>query len=190
MRTAALVRASTEWRSSPGCEDLPIVVQSANAMRFRSKSIKSIGSWIQARVAPTLSKIWSPWNHRTSLSSNEEVARPAQSGRRSGALAVALIAVVSFGSGIVAERYLFGGNWLGTGRLSGTSIPTAIRNGCGIPTAGGSARDPGGRILLPPASPEARATFWADLEQGAIEGMAIAAATPVESIDDYRRELD
>ena len=26
---------------------------------------------------------------------------------------VALIAVVSFGSGIVAERYLFGGTWLG-----------------------------------------------------------------------------
>ena len=41
-----------------------------------------------------------------------------------------------------------------------------------------------------PASPEARATFWAEVEKGAMDGMAIAAATPVASLDDYRRELD
>jgi carboxyl-terminal processing protease len=105
--------------------------------------------------------------------------------------AVALIAVLSFGSGIVAERYVFSGTWLGTERLRG-----------GLETDGNPEVDAAfprqaevreileDEYFFLPASPEARATFWADLEQGAIEGMAIAAATPVESIDDYRRELD
>jgi carboxyl-terminal processing protease len=104
---------------------------------------------------------------------------------------VALIAVVSFGSGIVAERYLFGGAWLGTNRLSG-SIDTD-----GNPEMDAAfPRQAEVREILEdeyfflPASPEARATFWADLEQGAIEGMAVAAATPLASLDDYRRELD
>jgi carboxyl-terminal processing protease len=104
---------------------------------------------------------------------------------------VALIAVVSFGSGIVAERYLFGGSWLGTDRLSG-----------GLETDGSPEVDAAfprqaevreileDEYFFLPASPEARATFWADLEQGAVEGMATAAATPVASLDDYRRELD
>src|SRR5215208_2465380 len=104
---------------------------------------------------------------------------------------VALIAVVSFGSGIVAERYLFGGIWLQSDRLSG-----------GLDTDGNPETDAAfprlaevrkileDEYFFLPASPEARATFIADLEQGAIEGMAIAAATPVASLDDYRRELD
>ena len=104
---------------------------------------------------------------------------------------VALIAVVSFGSGIVAERYLFGGSWLGSARLSG-----------GLDTDGNPETDAAfprqaevrkileDEYFFLPASPEARATFWADLEHGAIEGMEIAAATPVASIDDFRRELD
>ncbi|MBA2595877.1 MAG: S41 family peptidase [Chloroflexia bacterium] len=41
-----------------------------------------------------------------------------------------------------------------------------------------------------PASPEARATFWADLEEGAVAGMAAVAATPVATMDGYRRGLD
>ena len=41
-----------------------------------------------------------------------------------------------------------------------------------------------------PASPEARATFWADLDEGAMAEMATAAATPAASMEDYRRELD
>src|SRR5215218_6078201 len=105
--------------------------------------------------------------------------------------AVALIAVLSFGSGIVAERYVFSGTWLGTERLSG-----------GLETDGNRAvnaafpRQAEVREILEdeyfflPASPEARATFWADVEQGAIHGMAVVAATPVASLDDYRRELD
>src|SRR5829696_911933 len=104
---------------------------------------------------------------------------------------VALIAVVSFGSGIVAERYLFGGIWLRSDRLSG-----------GLDTDGNPETD----VAFPrlaevrkiledeyfflPESPEARATFWADLEHGAIEGMEVAAATPVASLDGFRRELD
>ena len=104
---------------------------------------------------------------------------------------VALIAVVSFGSGIVAERYLFGGNWLGTGRLSGTlDTDGNPQVDAAFPRQAEVREILEDEYFFLPASPEARATFWADLEQGAIEGMAIAAATPVESIDDYRRELD
>src|SRR5215203_2644761 len=105
--------------------------------------------------------------------------------------AVALIAVLSFGSGIVAERYVFSGTWLGTERLRG-----------GLETDGNPEVDAAfprqaevreileDEYFFLPASPEARATFWADVEHGAIEGMATAAATPVASLDDYRRELD
>jgi len=98
---------------------------------------------------------------------------------------------VSFGSGIVAERYLFGGTWLRSDRLSG-----------GLDTDGNPETD----VAFPrlaevrkiledeyfflPASPEARATFWAELEHGAVEGMEVAAATPVASLDGFRRELD
>ena len=104
---------------------------------------------------------------------------------------LALIAVVSFGSGIVAERYLIRGPWPGTAGI-GASVATN-----GDPeTDAAFPRQAEIRDILEdeyfflPASPEARATFIADLEHGAIEGMAIAAATPVASLDDYRRELD
>jgi carboxyl-terminal processing protease len=104
---------------------------------------------------------------------------------------VALVAVVSFGAGIVAERHLFGGPWLAGGRLAG-----------GLGTDAGSEADAAFprqaevRELLEeeyfflPASPEAQATFWAELEQGAMAGMASAAATPVASLDEYQRQLD
>jgi carboxyl-terminal processing protease len=104
---------------------------------------------------------------------------------------VALIAVVSFGSGIVAERYLFGGPWLGSSRLSG-----GLTNDGNPEIDAAFPRQAEVREILEeeyfflPASPEARATFWADLEQGAVNGMAAAAATPVASLDEYRRELD
>jgi carboxyl-terminal processing protease len=104
---------------------------------------------------------------------------------------LALIAVVSFGAGIIAERYLIRGPWLGADGFGG-----------GLETDG----DPESDAAFPrqaevreiledeyfflPASPEAQATFIANLEQGAIKGMAIAAATPVTSLEDYRRELD
>src|SRR5918992_828829 len=104
---------------------------------------------------------------------------------------VALIAVVSFGSGIVAERYLFGGNWLGTDRLSGTlETDGNPQMDAAFPRQAEVREILEDEYFFLPASPEAQATFWADLEQSAIEGMAIAAATPVASLDDYRRELD
>src|SRR5829696_3616475 len=104
---------------------------------------------------------------------------------------VALIAVVSFGSGIVAERYLFGGNWLGTGRLSGTlDTDGNPQMDAAFPRQAEVREILEDEYFFLPASPEAQATFWADLEQGAIEGIAVAAATPVASLDDYRRELD
>ena len=104
---------------------------------------------------------------------------------------VALIAVVSFGSGIVAERYFFGGNWLGTDRLSGTlETDGNPQMDAAFPRQAEVRQILEDEYFFLPASPEAQATFWAELEQGAIEGMAIAAATPVASLDDYHRELD
>jgi carboxyl-terminal processing protease len=106
-------------------------------------------------------------------------------------LIVALIAVVSFGAGIVAERFLLGGAWLESGRLAG-----GLGND-GEPVSDAAfPRQAEVRDLIEdeyfylPASPEAQATFWAELEQGAIAGMAEAAATPVASLDELQRELD
>jgi carboxyl-terminal processing protease len=104
---------------------------------------------------------------------------------------LALIAVVSFGTGIVAERYLIRGTGSGVGGFGGS-----LETNDDPETDAAFPRQAEVREILEdeyfflPASPEARATFIADLEQGAIQGMAIAAATPVASLEDYRRELD
>jgi carboxyl-terminal processing protease len=104
---------------------------------------------------------------------------------------VALIAVISFGSGIITERYLIGGSWLGTDRLSGGLETDSNREvDAAFPRQAEVREILEDEYFFLPASPEARATFWADVEHGAIEGMATAAATPVASLDDYRRELD
>jgi len=104
---------------------------------------------------------------------------------------VALIAVISFGSGIITERYLIGGSWLGTDRLSGGLETDSNRDvDAAFPRQAEVREILEDEYFFLPASPEARATFWADVEHGAIEGMATAAATPVASLDDYRRELD
>lgn len=104
---------------------------------------------------------------------------------------VALIAVVSFGAGIVAERQLFGGSFPGTGLLAG-----GLANDRDVESSTAFPRQAEVRDLIEeeyfflPASPEALATFWADLERGAMAGMAVAAATPAASMADYRQELD
>jgi hypothetical protein len=104
---------------------------------------------------------------------------------------VALISVVSFGAGIVAERYVFGGPWLESGRLLG-----GLSSDDSAPSDSAFPRQAEIRDLIEdeyfflPASPEAQATFWADVEQGAVDGMAAVAATPVASVDELRRELD
>lgn len=104
---------------------------------------------------------------------------------------VALIAVVSFGSGIVTERFLFGGPWLGSGRFnSGLDSDGNPETDAAFPRQADVRETLEDEYFFLPASPEARATFWADLEQGAIQGMAAAAATPVASLAEYRRELD
>src|SRR5215217_3010319 len=104
---------------------------------------------------------------------------------------VALIAVISFGSGIITERYLISGSWLGTDRLSGGLETDSNREvDAAFPRQAEVREILEDEYFFLPASPEARATFWADVEHGAIEGMATAAATPVASLDDYRRELD
>jgi carboxyl-terminal processing protease len=104
---------------------------------------------------------------------------------------VALIAVVSFGAGIVAEREVFSGSWLRTARLSGGLEHDANPEVDAAFPHLAEVRDLiGDEYFFLPASPAAQATFWAGLEQGAVDGIATAAATPVASIDDYRRQLD
>ena len=116
------------------------------------------------------SALWRPWNHRTRLSSSKETPRSRSVWTVLFVLSVlALIAVVSFGSGIVAERYLFGGPGLGTDRVS-----AALETDGDPETDAAFPRQAEVREILEdeyfflPASPEARATFGADLEQGAI----------------------
>ena len=103
----------------------------------------------------------------------------------------ALVAVVSFGAGIVAERHLFGGRWLDSGRLiGGLSGDGGVGSDLAFPRQAEIRNLIEDEYFFLPASPEAQATFWAELEQGAMEGMAAVAATPVASLDEYRRELD
>lgn len=103
----------------------------------------------------------------------------------------ALIAVVSFGAGIVAERNLFSNPLLGPGRILG-----GLESDGEPPADEAFPRQAAVRELLEdeyffrPASPEARAEFEAGLERGAVQGMAAVAGTPAASIDDYRRQLD
>src|SRR5215213_5435065 len=103
---------------------------------------------------------------------------------------LALIAVVSFGSGIVAERYLIHGPWPGDGLGGSLQTDGDPETNAAFPRQAEVRKILEDEYFFLPASPEARATFWADLEHGAIEGMAIAAATPVASLDGFRRELD
>jgi C-terminal peptidase prc len=103
---------------------------------------------------------------------------------------LALIAVVSFGSGIVAERYLIRGPGLGTDGFGGLKTDGNLETDAAFPRQAEVREILEDEYFFLPASPEARATFVAELERGAIRGMAITAATPVASLEDYRRELD
>ena len=103
----------------------------------------------------------------------------------------ALIAVVSFGFGIVAERHLFGGRWLESGRLiGGLSGEDGALSDATFPRQSEVRRLIEEEYFFLPASPEAEATFWAELDHGAMEGMAAVAATPAATLGDYQRELD
>jgi carboxyl-terminal processing protease len=102
----------------------------------------------------------------------------------------ALIAVVSFGAGIVAERHLFGGRWLENGRFIGLSGEDGARSNAAFPRQAEVRSLIEDEYFFLPASPEAQATFRAELERGAMAGMAAVAATPMATLDEYQRELD
>jgi carboxyl-terminal processing protease len=110
-----------------------------------------------------------------------------------------LVAVTSFGAGMLAERDLFaGGSLLRRARESGGI------GGGGAPNAEAAfPRVAEVRNLIEeeyyfrPASPEALPAFRAELERDAVSGMATAAAevatanaSPVAAVDEYLRELE
>jgi len=108
-----------------------------------------------------------------------------------GSLA-ALLAVVSFGGGMLAERVIFaGGGLLERARQSGGLTTDGAPN-----PAESFPRFAETRALLEaeyffrPTDPEQAATFEAGLERDAIAGMAVAAATPVASLAEFQQQLD
>lgn len=104
---------------------------------------------------------------------------------------VALVAVVSFGAGIVAERRIFGGPWLSGGRLfSGVDTDGSPELDSAYPRLAAVRDLIEDEYFYLPEGADARATFWADLDKGAMAGMATAAATPATSLDDFQRQLD
>ncbi len=103
----------------------------------------------------------------------------------------ALICIVSFGAGIVAERSLFSGRSRGSDSLFGdANVGGSTASNTAFPRQAELRTLIEDEYFFLPASPEARATFWADLEEGAVAGMAAVAATPVATMDGYRRGLD
>lgn len=104
---------------------------------------------------------------------------------------VALVSVLSFGAGIVAERNLFGGPRSGSGRLiGGLNSDTPAEIDIAFPRQAEIRSLIQEEYFFLPASPEAEATFWAEIERGAVAEMAVAAATPVTSLDEYWQEQD
>ena len=105
---------------------------------------------------------------------------------------VALVAVIGFGGGMVAERVLFsGGDLFERARELGSLTTDRAPE-----VADAYPRFAETRALLEdeyfyrPTDPEAVATFAAELERGAVAGMAAAAATPVATLDEFQRQLD
>jgi carboxyl-terminal processing protease len=104
---------------------------------------------------------------------------------------VALIAVLSFGAGILAERRLFSEPWLSSGRLvGGIGDESDTLTDAAFPRQAEVRKLIEDEYFFLPASPEAQQAFVSDLDQGAMKAMAVAAATPAASLDDYRRQLD
>lgn len=104
----------------------------------------------------------------------------------------ALIAVVAFGSGMLAERILFAGGGLFErarvfGGLSGDAAGDA---GDLYPRYAETRNLIEEEFLGRPIGTDAEATFAAKLDQAALAGAAAAAATPVASFDEFQREVD
>jgi carboxyl-terminal processing protease len=102
----------------------------------------------------------------------------------------ALIAVVSFGAGIVAERSLFGDPLSGGRLIGGLSRDSASDTDAAFPRQAEVRELIESEYFFLPASPEAREGFWEDLERGAMDGIAAVAGTPAASLEEYRQELD
>lgn len=97
----------------------------------------------------------------------------------------ALIAVLSFAGGIIAEREFFS-----IGALRGADGADVATTGAAFPRQAEVRSLLESEYFFVPASPEAQATFWAQADQAAMQGMAIAAATPAATLADYQQELD
>lgn len=105
---------------------------------------------------------------------------------------VALAVVLAFGAGMIAERVLFaGGGLFDRARASGglttgqQPLPESV-----YPRYAETRDLLETEFLFRPDGAEAQATFAAQLEQGAMAGVAAAAATPVASFEEFQRNLD
>ena len=97
----------------------------------------------------------------------------------------ALIAVLSFAGGIIAEREVFS-----VGALRGSEGTDSATTDAAFPRQAEVRSLLEDEYFFVPASPEAQATFWAQADQAAMQGMATAAATPAATLADYQQELD
>lgn len=98
---------------------------------------------------------------------------------------LALIAVLSFAGGIIAEREFFS-----AGALRGPDSDNPAPVDAAFPRQAEVRSLLESEYFFVPASPEAQATFWAETDQAAMHGMAIAAATPVATLAEYQQQLD
>lgn len=104
-----------------------------------------------------------------------------------------LVAVTSFGAGILAERDLFAGGSLFTrARGIGSGNSAGPDEAAAFPRFAALKELIEDEYYYTPASPEAVATFRAQLDRGALAGLAAVgtAATPAASVDDYLRDLE
>ena len=104
----------------------------------------------------------------------------------------ALLIVLAFGAGMISERVIFaGGGLFDRARQAGGLVGDA-----GPLTESAYPRYAETRDLIEseylfrPDGAPAEATFAAQLEQGAITGVAAAAATPAASMEEFQRNLD
>ncbi len=103
----------------------------------------------------------------------------------------ALIAVIAFGAGMIAERTIFTGGSLFERVLGGAPpAPGEPPVSDAFPHYQEVKDLLTGEYLYRPTDPAGIATFEANLDRHAQAGIAAAAATPAASMADYRRELD
>lgn len=105
---------------------------------------------------------------------------------------VLLIMVVSFGVGLIAERTVFsrGGIFDRSALLPDDPFAAEPDTSQAFPRLAEVKALLEAEYFFRPESPEAAATFAAELDQDALAAMAVAAATPATSISDYRQGLE